>query len=63
MSEKITWNKIFKDFKRRHPNLSKNVSYWRPFDYATIIIYLKDGMIITYNYDEHRAYILSTRWK
>ena len=62
LKEKITWKKILNDFKERHPRLGKEVCWWCPQDYATILIHLKDGMKITYNYDEHRATILCTRW-
>ena len=50
------------DFKERHPKLGKEVCWWCPQDYATILIHLKDGMKITYNYDDHRATILCTKW-
>lgn len=59
MQEKITWDKIFDDFKLRHPNLSKTVLHWHPHSYATILVYLSDGMKLTYNYDEKRAIIKS----
>lgn len=62
MNEKITWKKILADFKQRHPRLAKKVIYWCPHDYATILIHLEDGMKITYNYDDHKAVILSTSW-
>lgn len=60
--EKITWIKILEDFKERYPRLAKEVCYWRPRDYATIQVNLKDGMMLEYNYDDHRAIILCTRW-
>ena len=62
MPNKITWKMILKDFKNRHPNLSKSVSYWCPYDYATILIYLKDGRKLTYNYDTHEDKVLTTSW-
>lgn len=55
MADKITWNKIHKDFKQRHPNLSKEVIHWQPYAYATIKLWMKDGSKIVYNYDNHRA--------
>lgn len=63
MRRKITWRMMFTDFKRRHPHLSKQVVYWSPHDYGCIIIYLKDGMKLIYNCDDHKAQILSTSWK
>jgi hypothetical protein len=53
--KKITWEIIYKDFRRRHPTLKKEVTYWRPHDYATIMLYLKDGTKMLYNYDYSRA--------
>jgi hypothetical protein len=61
--EKISWKKILEDFKERHPKLAKEVCYWCPRDYATIQINLKNGMMLSYNYDEKRAVILCERWE
>ena len=49
---------ILTDFKNRHPKLSKQITYWCPHDYLTILIYLKDGMKLTYDYNNHEAKIL-----
>lgn len=62
MSEKITWKMILSDFKERHPKLGKDVVYWCPHDFLTILIYLEGGMKITYNYFNHKATILTSRW-
>lgn len=48
---RITWNKIRDQFKHDHPKKHKEVVYWRPHEYATIVLYFKDGRIGTYNYD------------
>lgn len=56
---KVTWNAIYKDFKDRHPNLWKEVTYWRPLAFATIEIWLTDGSKMKYNYDEHKAEFIS----
>ncbi len=58
MSKKITWNKIREDFKINYPKYHKEVDYWRPHDFATIILYFKDGRKATYNYDTKRMIIL-----
>lgn len=64
MSEgKIPWVDLIKDFKKRHPRLSKEVIYWKPQGFMKIIIYLKDGMELSYDYLFHRAIILKDRWK
>lgn len=53
--KKITWEVIYKDFRRRHPTLKKEVLHWRPHSYSTIILYLKDGSRMLYDYDFSRA--------
>lgn len=63
MSKKITWKKVVNDFKERHPKKAKQVVYWRPQDLATVLIYLKDGTKLYYNYDTHESEILTSRWK
>ena len=52
---KVTWRKIFTDFKNRHPHLSSMAVDYCSYDYATILIYFKDGLKATYNYDLKRA--------
>ena len=59
VNRKITWQMVYDDFERRHPNLSKRVSRWAPYDYAAILIYIKDGMILEYNYDSSTAVIIT----
>lgn len=63
MSDKVLWIDIFKDFKQRHPNLSKNVEYWRPDNFLRIEIFMKDGTKMMYEYDKHKATFLKDRWK
>lgn len=53
--KKITWRMIYVDFQKKFPNLKKNVSCWRPHDYATICLYTKDGKQMLYNYDTERV--------
>lgn len=55
MQKKVTWEMIFKDFKSRHPNLQKEVTYWRPRDYLTIELWMDDGSTMSYDYRTHRA--------
>lgn len=49
--DKLTWKNVYEDFRRRFPNLKKNVSCWRPYYYATICLYTKDNKRMLYNYD------------
>lgn len=55
MSKKLTWNKIYKRFKEQHPHFAKKASCWRPYDFATILVYLKDNRKITYNIDTNEV--------
>ena len=58
-NRKVTWNTIREDFKKYYPRQSKRVCEWRPHSYATIKLWTRDGLVMLYNYDEHRATILS----
>lgn len=55
MSKKITWREIYKDFCRQLPTLSKQAVDFRPHDYMTIIVYLKDGTRMLYDGLQKRA--------
>ena len=55
MSNKVTWENIWQDFKRRHPRLCKEVVDWRPYDYLKIKLWMKDGRKIIYDYNCHIA--------
>ena len=50
-SEKITWEKIYNDFKLRHPKICKRVLGYEPYGYAEILIIFPDRVHIIYNYD------------
>lgn len=52
MRKKLTWTKIYEQFKVSQSCYADMISYWRPYDFATIIVHLKDGRKITYNYDK-----------
>lgn len=52
---KITWKVIYEDFKQRYPNLKKEVTHWRPLEFATIELWLKDGDRMKYDYDMKKA--------
>ena len=55
MNKKITFKKIYKDFKDRHPNLKKTIAYWRPYDYLRIIMIANDGVRMIYDYSDHKV--------
>ncbi len=48
--EKITFTDIYKDFKKRFPNLSKKTEDWRPNGYLSILIFFKDSSEMVYDY-------------
>lgn len=52
---KITWRMIYEDFKQRYPNLKKEVTYWKPLEFATIELWLKNGNRMKYDYDMKKA--------
>lgn len=60
---KVTFDAIYKDFRRRHPHLAKEIIHWKPHDVLKIKIFMFDGMIIIYDYWDHRATICSANWK
>lgn len=60
---KVTFDSIYSDFRRRHPNLRKEVIHWKPYDYLKIKVYLFDGMILVYDYWSHTATVSKANWK
>lgn len=60
---KITFDDIYSDFRRRHPNLRKEVIHWKPYDYLKIKVYLFDGMILVHDYWTHVATVCKENWK
>jgi hypothetical protein len=49
---KLTWETIYKDFKRIYPDFSKEAYYYEPYDYAEIKVWIKGGKRFVYNYDK-----------
>lgn len=49
MSTKRTFKMIYRDFRKKHPNLAKSVLYWHPYDLDEIALYLQDRSIMIYN--------------
>lgn len=56
---KVTWNDVYKDFKRRFPRLRLEVGYWRPYDVGTILLYFPKGIRATYEYDRKELKFLN----
>lgn len=53
--EKITWDKIYKDFRTRHPNFAKKVLGFQPYDYGKIMLYFSEGEKMVYDFDTKKA--------
>jgi hypothetical protein len=47
--KKVTWSDIYKQFRATHPRLKNEVINYRPYNFMTIILTLKDGSKMTYN--------------
>lgn len=52
---KITWDDVYKDFKNRHPRLSKKVLGYFPYGYSTILLVFSDNVRMLYNHDKKRV--------
>lgn len=59
MRKKITWNMIYRDFKTRFSEMNKEVMHWCPYDFATIVLWMKDGRRALYNYDNQTVTFVS----
>lgn len=56
--KKSVWKKIFNEFKKTYPRLSKKVIGYVPSGFLTIKVYLDDGMQLGYSSIDERAVIL-----
>lgn len=54
----VTWFDVFADFKKNHPDMKKDAPDFRPYDYATILLYFVDGRRMTYNYDTKKLTLI-----
>lgn len=59
VKHKITWREVFDNFKAVYPNLSKGVRDFRPYNYMSIMVYMRDGSKIIYDDVVKRAKIIS----
>ncbi len=60
---KLSWDKIYKDFRKTHPNYKNKVFWWCPHDFLKILIYLEDGRKITFDYQTREIVFLDETWK
>lgn len=49
MGKEITWREIYREFQQKLPTLSKQALDYRPADFMTIAVYLKDGSRVLYD--------------
>lgn len=53
---KIPWKKLYDEFKATYPKLAREqVVHWEPFGQMEILIILKDGTRMVYNYLQKRS--------
>lgn len=48
-NKKMRWEDVYKEFRKTHPTFSKNIIDWKPHNYGTILLYLKDGSKMIYD--------------
>lgn len=58
MSNELTWKDIYNEFRQLHPNMKKQVADYRPHSYLTIVVYMKDGSKVLYDYTTKRCSFL-----
>lgn len=56
---KVTWEDVYKDFRRRFPRLRREAVHWHPHDVGTILLYFGKGVKATYEYDRHELKFLN----
>lgn len=52
---KLTWDDVYRDFRKRHPRLAKDVLGFEPYGFATILLMFPNRVRMTYNYDTKKA--------
>lgn len=55
MSNKITWQTIFDDFKHRYPSLGRQAYHYRPSGYLRIHIWFENSRTMEYDYFAKKA--------
>lgn len=61
--EKITWDKIYRDFRKKCSGLAQRTIYWMPRGYLEITLFLDDGSKMRYNFFDKIAKFTNERWK
>lgn len=59
--ERITWDVIFQDYKKRHSKKAKEVLHYCPHSFATILLYFPNRCRALYNYDTKEFRMLSKK--
>ena len=57
--KKLTWDNIYKDFRRTYPFIAKEVSGFEPHSFATILLFFAGKKRMLYNYDTKELIALS----
>ena len=53
--KKLNWGKIFGDFIKRNRKYEGHVRRFNPIDYTAIEIILKEGGVLTYDYETKKV--------
>ena len=53
--KKLTWDNIYKDFRKSHPSLAKEVYGFEPHSFATILLFFPERKRMLYNYDTKKV--------
>lgn len=56
--EKVTWDKMYKTFREKHPSLAKKCARFRPYNYGQILVYGQKSENYVYDYDTDEVTIV-----
>lgn len=57
---KVTWKMIYDDCRQLYYRLQDKYCGFLPYDYATVLIFFKDGRRGVYNYDKKELWFVKT---
>lgn len=62
-SHKMSWHKLYKQFKTKFPRISKEAIYFRPYGFMAIEIWFENGNVAIYDGFENSLKRLDNTWK
>lgn len=63
MGRKLTYQGIYRQFRKKFPNTAKEVFHWKAKDIMQIWLYFKDGTLGYYSYLLQEVYRNQGRWE